>query len=214
MGLLDRLTPRRQEPDSSTRRSASVDDSVFGTKALPKFLTALASREQPVLLDLGPVVGPNVSFFGEHLGCKILVEDIYADLERHISGGRLDQFPTFIGGRLQHGANSIDGILCWDLLDYLEKPAAEVLAAQLSKILRPGGALFAMFGTVPPTAPRYTKFTIVDESNLRYRATPAAKGRGAVLASRDVQRMFDGLSVAESFLLKNQIREMLFRKPA
>ena len=66
---------------SSRRRSPSP---VFATKALRKFLTALTARESPVLLDLGPVVGSNVSFFGEQLGCKIFVEDIFADLDRHV----------------------------------------------------------------------------------------------------------------------------------
>ena len=60
------------------------------TKALRKFLTSLTSRESPVLLDLGPVVGSNVSFFGEQLGCKIFVEDIYADLDRHVREGKLE----------------------------------------------------------------------------------------------------------------------------
>ena len=51
----------------------------FPTKALRKFLSSLVLRESPVLMDLGPVVGPNVTFFGERLGCKILLEDLFAD---------------------------------------------------------------------------------------------------------------------------------------
>jgi hypothetical protein len=214
MGLLDRLAPRRADAAPAARASAVADESVFATKALPKFLAALTTREQPVLLDLGPVVGPNVTFFGEQLGCKIRVEDLFADLDRHVSGGRLEQFPQFISGRLQHEAESTDGILCWDLFDYLDKASAQVLAAQLTRILRPGGVLFAMFGTAPPGEPRYTKFTILDDTNLRYRTTPAARGRQTPMANRDIQRILEGLRVTESFLLKNNVREMLFRKPA
>ena len=40
-----------------------------------------------MLLDLGPVIGANVSFFGEQLGCKILVEDLYADIDRQRQHG-------------------------------------------------------------------------------------------------------------------------------
>jgi hypothetical protein len=214
MGLLDLLTPRRTETGVSAPRPAPADESVFSTKALPKFLAALASREQPVLLDLGPVVGPNVNFFGEHLGCKILVEDIFTDLDRHVRGGRLEQFSQFLAGRLRNDANSIDGILCWDILDYLDRPAADTLAAQLTRILRPAGVLFGMFASTASKEQTYNKFTIVNETSLRYRSTPAARGRQKVLANRDIQRMFEGLRVSESFLMKNQIREMLFRKPA
>ena len=71
-----------------------ADDPVFATKALHKFLQTLTSREMPVLLDLGPVVGSNVSFFGEQLGCKIFVEDIFADLDRHVREGKLESCPS------------------------------------------------------------------------------------------------------------------------
>src|SRR5262245_45085661 len=50
------------------------------TKVLPRFLAALAPLDAPVLLNLGPVVGQNIAFFGDRLGCKIFVEDILADL--------------------------------------------------------------------------------------------------------------------------------------
>ena len=45
-----------------------------------------------VLLDLGAVVGSNVSFFGEQLGCKIFVEDIYKELDRYAREDKLDAF--------------------------------------------------------------------------------------------------------------------------
>jgi hypothetical protein len=35
-----------------------------------------------------------------------------------------------------------------------------------------------------------------------------------VLANRDIIRLFGSLRVSDSFLLKNNLREILFRKPA
>ena len=87
----------------------------------------LTARELPVLLDLGPVVGSNVSFFGEQLGCKIFVEDIFADLDRHVREGKLDQLPEFLRKRFPQADGEVDGILCWDLIDYLDRPAAQQL---------------------------------------------------------------------------------------
>jgi hypothetical protein len=115
MGLLDRLAPRKSEPDVRPHGPASgpADDPVFATKALHKFLQTLTSRELPVLLDLGPVVGSNVSYFGEQLGCKIFVEDIFADLDRHVKGGTLDQLPAFLSTRFPQADGEVDGILCW-----------------------------------------------------------------------------------------------------
>jgi hypothetical protein len=215
MGLLDRLAPRKNEPDVlASSSSAPVDDPVFATKALRKFLSCLTSHESPSLIDLGPVVGSNVSFFGEQLGCKIFVEDIFADIDRHVRENKVDALPEFLSKRFPQESGSVDGILCWDLIDYLDRRAAQALATQLMRVLRPEGALLGFFGTAQPRDTRYTKFIVVDEGNLRYRPYPAARGRQAILLNRDIIKLFSQLRVSDSFLLQNNLREILFRKTA
>jgi hypothetical protein len=213
MGLWDRLGSRRPESDPSTS-GVTVVDPVYSTKALRKFLTAVTAKESPVILDLGPVVGGNVSFFGENLGCKIFVEDIFADLDRHVREGTTDALPDFLTKRFPQRDGTVDGVLCWDIMDYLDRPSAQALADQLTRLLRPEGALLAFFATTQVRDLRYTKYFIVDDLNLRYRPYSAARGRQAVLPNRDIIRLFTTLRVAESFLLQNNIREILFRKPA
>ena len=214
MGLLDLLPPRRGDADASQHPSASVADPVFATKALRKFLTFLASRELPVLIDLGEVVGSNVSFFDEQVGCKIFVEGIFADLDRHFREGKIDALASFLKGRFLQDDGTVDGILCWDVIDYLDKPAAQALAHELTRVLRPEGALLGFFGTAQPRDTRYTKYIIVDDVNLRRRSYPAARGRQPILLNRDIIRLFPGLRVSDSFLLHNNLLEILFRKPA
>ena len=215
MGLLDRLAPRRSDAEPAVAGAGiTTDDPVFATKALRKFLTSLTSRESPVLLDLGPVVGSNVSFFGEQLGCKIFVEDIYADLDRHVREGKLEVFADFLKKRFPQPDGAFDGILCWDLIDYMDRPAATELATHLTRVLRPEGALLGFFATTASPDMRYTKYIIVDEVNLKHRSYAAARGRQTSLLNRDIIRMFPGLRVADSFLLQNNLREILFRKPA
>jgi hypothetical protein len=215
MGLLDRIAPRKIDTDvRPTRPPVDVGDPVFSTKALKKFLVTLTSRASPVLLDLGPVVGSNVSFFGEQLGCKIFVEDIFADVDRHVREGKLEVLPGFFQRRFHQAAGTVDGILCWDLIDYLDKASAQALAVELMRLLRPDGALLGFFGTAQPRDTRYTKFIIVDDVNLRHRPYSAARGRQAILLNRDIIRLFSGLRVSDSFLLQNNLREILFRKTA
>lgn len=190
------------------------DDGLHTTRALRKFLSCLTSRQSPVLLDLGPVVGSNVSFFGEQLGCKIFVEDVFADVDRHVRQGALAAFPGFLAQRFGQADGSFDGVLCWNLFDYLDRPAAQALARQLVRLLRPEGALLAFFGTLQPRDTRYVKYVIVDESTLRHRPYASAGGRQAVFLNGDIIKMFDGLRVSDSILLKTNVREILFRKPA
>jgi hypothetical protein len=207
----------RRAPEPS-RPAAAVppalrEEPAYPTKALAKFLKLLRSHESPVLIDLGPVVGSNVSFFGEHLACRIRVEDIVADIDRHVKEGKLAELPKFLHSRFPQTADSVDGILCWDVLDFLDRPAAQALASSLTRLLRPGGALLGFFSTAENRAPVYTKYVVVNDTSLRYRTYPAARPRQRSLLNRDIIKLFDGLRVTDSFLMKNNVREILFRKP-
>jgi Methyltransferase domain len=214
VGLLDIIAARRSDLEPPPAPGPVVDESIFATKALAKFLTLLTARRSPVLLDLGPVVGSNVTYFGEQLGCKIFVEDIYADLDRHVRERKVESLPGFLSKRFPQADGTVDGILCWDLIDYLDKQSAQALADQLTRLLKPDGALLGFFGTAQPRDMNYTKYVIVGDVSLRHRQYSAARGRQAILLNRDIIRLFSGLRVSDSFLLKNNTREILFRKPA
>lgn len=201
------------ETDEGVRTEAPAHP----TKALAKFISSLQSRDQPVLLDLGPVVGSNLTFFGEQLGCKIFVEDLFKDIDRHAREGRADELPAFFEQRFSQADASVDGILCWDLLDYLDKKAAAVVARQLARLLKPEGALLAMFNASEPRETdetTFARFVVVDLTSIEYRRYPAVQRRGRALQNRDIQRMFEPLRIAEQFLLKTNMREVLFRRAA
>jgi hypothetical protein len=192
----------------------NVAEAAYPTKALHKFLASLQTNEGPLLLDLGPVVGSNVTFFGEQLGCRLRVEDLAKDIDRHVKENITEQLPEFFTKRFKEAPGTVDGILCWDILDYLDRPAAQALATALSALLRPEGCLLGFFSTADQSAPVYTKYVVVDESTLRYRTYPAPRPRRRSLLNGDIIKLFKTLRVTDSFLMKSKVREMLFRKPA
>jgi hypothetical protein len=215
MSLLDRLTPRRVEPQADAPLAAPEGEGPpCATKALRKFLATLSSRSLPTLLDLGPVVGANVSFFGEQLGCKVIVEDVYSEIERHLRDGSLHELPVTLAGRFPQADASVDGVLCWDVFDYLDRQASQVLAEQITRLLSPEGAILCFFGSSAPASAFYTKYVIVDDQSLRHRPYPASRARQGSLLNRDIIRLFPSLRVSDSYLMKNNVREILFRKPA
>jgi len=189
-------------------------ETVYASKTLPNFLSLVFSRPAPDVVDLGPVIGSNITFFGERVGCKIHIEDLYADIDRHVRQGEADQLPEFLSGRLALPDASVDAVLGWDVFDYLAPAAAGVLAGELVRLLRPGGVLLGFFGARASDDPRYTKYFIEDETHLRYRFYPSSCGRRWVLQNRDINMMFAGLEVYDSVLLKSGVREILFRKRA
>jgi hypothetical protein len=214
--LLGRLGARRpadEAPAAAAPVAPSSPGTVCPTKALRKFLTTLTSRANPVLLDLGPVIGSNVSFFGEQLGCKILVEDLYADLDRHGAGGD-EVLAAHFAKRFTQADRSVDGILCWDLIDFLPPLAAQAVAAQLTRVLAVDGALLGFFSTAAARDTTFTKFMVMDEQTLRHKPYGQVHARSRVLQNRDIIKLFEGLRVSDSFLLQTHLREILFRKPA
>lgn len=185
---------------------------VVRSPALARFLNVIEARGAAELLDLGPGIGPNIAFLGERIRCKIHVEDLYADLDRHVQMGTLDRFAQFLTTRLPLPDQSIDAVLCWDLFDYLEAGAATVLAGQLIRLLKPEGALHVLFSTVASGERGYTRYIIEDDEHLRYQPSPGACARQRILENRDIIRLFDRLRVSDSILLKSRLREMVFRK--
>ena len=205
---------RKDEPDHDTGAAKAP---VHSTKVLAKFITGLTGRSSPVLLDLGCVTGSNVTFFGERLGCKIIVEDLSKDIDRAVKDKTLSDLPAYFTKRFTQEDGSVDGVLCWDLFDYLDKNGAAALARQVVRLLRADGVALAFFNTHEPKEPEpaiYTKYVVVDQSSLQYRLYPAARGKQRPFQNRDIQRMFEPLRVTEQFLLKSHMREMLFRKAA
>ena len=216
MALSDLFGRPRKDKEGGAD-TADADAVIVPSRVLAPFLNGLAARQRPVLLDLGPVVGSNVTFFGEEVGCKIFVEDLSADIDRHVNEGTIQDLPAFFERRFPQESDTVDGILCWDIFDYMERPAAERLAGQLMRLLRPDGLLLAFFGTADPHSspnPTYTRHVVVDRGHLRHRPYQAARAKQKPSVNRDIQRLFEPLRIAENVLLKTNLREVLFRKPA
>lgn len=214
-GFLSRLgTVRRAEPIPPDAGSQADPDQcpVVHSRALRKFLAYLGSRPAPVLLDLGPVVGSNITFFGEQLNAKVYVEDLFADLDSHERDGRREELPASLLTRFSLEEGAVDGVLLWDIFDYLDRPAAQALATTLVRLLHNGGSLFGFFDSVSHVRRGFTKFTITDESHVRQQGYPSMVARQSSMPNRDIIKMFDGLSVSDSFLLQSGLREILFRK--
>jgi 2-methylcitrate dehydratase PrpD len=91
--------------------------------------------------------------------------------------------------------------------------APQALADQVTRLLGPDGAVLGFFGTVQNREPRFTKYVIVDQVHLSRRPYPSARPRQAVLLNRYIIKLFGTLRVSDSFLLHDNLREILFRKP-
>lgn len=210
--FMSRLGPRAQHSVGiATADSVVARGNVHSTRVFSDFVAALRVRSAPVVVDLGPVVGANVAFLGEQLACKLLIEDLLDKLPPPADGANDDgSLPP-----LSHQDGSVDGILCWDIFDYLGPRASRALAADLVRMLRPSGVVLLCYGTKNLPDPRRIKYEIVDQENLRCKFSDDVVPRPRRdLRGREVGSIFGPLIIASSVLLKSQVREVLLRKPS
>ena len=188
-------------------------EAVVPSKAFPKFLAALSHQPAPMtVIDFGPVIGSNVEFLGDRLGCKLLIQDLVSEFDRQRKSGATDGLSAALESRLQQEDASVDGVLCWDFFDFIDKATAQSVARHLTRILKPGGAIMGFFSSTNVERAPFTKYEIVDDQSLRHRHHPGAGGPKHTLQNRDIIKMFEGLVVSDSFLLKSNTREILLRK--
>ena len=195
------------------RAPKGADGTVVPSKAFPKFLAALSHQPEPTLvIDFGPVIGGNVEFLGDRLGCKLFIQDLVTEFDRFRKSGATEGLAAALESRLRQEDASVDGVLCWDFFDFLDKATAQVIARHLVRMVKPGGAIMGFFCTSNVERAAFTKYEIVDDQSLRHRHHPGAGGPKYTLQNRDIIKMFDGLIVSDSFLLKSNTREILLRK--
>ena len=197
----------------SNMNAFDSNSSTVRTLALSRFISYVRNQGGETILDFGPVVGGNVDFFDQELSCKIIVEDLFSDLEAFKGAEAIESLCRHFSDRLRCENSSIDGILCWDLFDYLDKASADVLVKQLLRALRPGGSVFGMFDMKKSNKPFFTKHLILDIDHLDYRTYDASRCKRSPWSSRDVIRLFSEFKVDETYLLNRRVLEMLFRKP-
>ncbi|HEX5070474.1 MAG TPA: hypothetical protein VFV78_09695 [Vicinamibacterales bacterium] len=212
MSPLFNWAAKKGEPVAPERPASLITENLSTSRALPKFIAALAHQSAPVLLDLGPVVGANVSFFGDRLACKMLIEDLHETIGGVITERAPETLATRLTDRISRVTGPVDGVLCWDVFDYLDRGSARALASSLRDVLAAGGVLHGLFGTVAQPASTRTRFIMQSETAVKCRTEPWLAASRHAYQTGEITRMFEGLTVVESVLLQNRTRETLFRK--
>ena len=204
------------EPASEKGTALSVPEQRVPTRAVGILVDALRGRESPLLLDLGRVVGDNVAFLTAELGCRLVVADLFADLDERSSAGERDgdQTGEWVAERIRAEPETVDAVLCWDTLEHLTGVEGQILAARLTRVLRPHGVLLLSFSGEWHTQPGYATYGIVDRSTLRRQFCAGVSRQKRVLTSREVTETFRNLSVVDACLLATRAQEMVFRKPS
>lgn len=195
-------------PAAGVETEAPHEDIFRTTYVLSDFVTEVRVRTAPVVVDLGPAIGANVSFLGQETACKLFIEDLLSRRSNGANGAGNGQ-----SLRLKQPDASVDGVLCWDVLDHFQPAARTVLAAELVRVLRPGGVLLVYHRVDGTPHPERVVYEIVGPRRLCVRRDDDAEvPLEPPLKHRELELMFGELAATKTVLLKSRMREVLFRK--
>ncbi len=197
-------SPSRTRRKRDTAHAAGTDRTPLRT--LASFLESSPGSGTPTLLDLGPALGSNIEFFGRH-GCKIFVEDF---LRNHLDRSK-DSPAEF--KPLNYADGSFDGILCWDIFDFLEPREAAPLLRHLCRLLKKKGMIIALFDARPQIQARaLVHHRITDDNGVIHEPIAGIRSRVYHLPNREIMKLFDHFSIIKSYFHKSKFREYLFQK--
>lgn len=195
------------------------------SNVLREFLWVLSDVQHGRLLDMGPVWQSTVNFFTDR-GFRVSTEDVLrswkefmAAAEENLRNAAVGEAteaisPAALADRFMQTAlcfppESLHAVLAWDVLDHLDAELLARVVARLYDVLRPGGAVLALFHSRP--AERFHRYRIVDNAfELLPAPPPAAHER--IFQNREILNLFGQFRSSKTFVGRDQLREGLFVK--
>jgi hypothetical protein len=209
------LPPPREAEISN---ASSVHLETRHSHGLDQFCASLEERPGLSILDLAGASQSTVSFVTNY-GHRLYSDDFVHQLDASFSDGDFYDNQTnprkverFLESVLTFEAESFDGALVWDTLQFLSVPLLQVVVERLHRILRPGSCMLAFFHSEEKidTIPTYS-YRISDHRNIslveRGRRRPAQ-----FFNNRSLEKLFQDFQSVKFFLTRDHLREVIVRR--
>ncbi|MDZ7790799.1 MAG: hypothetical protein U5L08_09985 [Xanthomonadales bacterium] len=204
----------------SSNAARPLDESGPEPIRAPLFAMAVEAFEDDrrhVVLDLGRARAGTVDLFGRYR-CRLDVVDLPSHLANLPSVDDEDgpkAVERWLDGLLPPArGESVDLVLCWNLLNYLPAAVIEALGRRLAERASPRARLHALIeyqATRMPAIP--ASFA---PAGLELLADPADSDRDAIPAPRyspkELEKRLPGFSSEKTMLLGNGMQEYLYRR--
>ena len=203
-----------QHPSTATTLFDREVVSTRASRGLEQFFTYLRGQAGLSILDLAGASQENINFI-TNLGHKLYSEDFVRSLDDIFGGedqsnaSRIDQF-------LRHTLNfeneRFDGVLVWDVLQYMTPTLLTATLERLRTIVRPQSYLLTYFHSdekaqqVP-----YYSFRIKDQQHLLL-AQRGMRKPAQIFNNRSLEKLFQHFESVKFFLTREQLREVIVRR--
>jgi hypothetical protein len=177
-----------------------------------RLVESLSEEKRSLVLDLGSARPETVSLLTP-FRCRLEIADVadgLADLDA-------EEDPALRAAKAEAllppaRAEPVDIVLCWDLLNYLQRPALSALMAAVAGRMRPGAfahVLIVYSGTRMPARP--SQFSPLPDGRLIELPASGEQRNAPRYSSDDLRRALRGFTAESVMLLKNGMQEFLFR---
>ena len=203
----------RQEEKPLPTEQGPAAPLIRRSSGLQEFWKEIQAPAGLQILDLGSASQANVSFI-TGLGHKIYTEDLLRTVQESALAEPLPEDTPweetrFFRENLNFREGQFDGIICWDLFDFLADPLVKPLVERLHRSLKPGGTLLTFFhtGQAGQEVP-LCQYRIQSEDTLR------VTGRGTVklhqtFHNRTIENLFRRFASLKFYLARDHLREII-----
>ncbi|HXS93087.1 MAG TPA: class I SAM-dependent methyltransferase [Candidatus Limnocylindrales bacterium] len=186
------------------------------SRGLEEFFSYIRDQSGLTILDLGGATQQNVSFI-TNLGHRLYSEDFLRILNETFgvedtvdqqNSGRIEYF---LRQALDYPEGHFDGVLIWDVLEYLAPALLSAVVERLQKIVRPKSYMLSFFHSDDKldAVPYYT-FRIQDV-NLLQVAQSGMHRPAQLFNNRSLEKLFVRFESVKFFLTREQLREVIVK---
>ena len=184
------------------------------SRGLEEFFTYIRDETGLTILELGGATQQNVSFI-TGLGHRLYSEDFVQlmnetfgaeDVADQSNPGRIDYL---LKQALDYPEAHFDGVLIWDVLEYLAPALLNAVVGRLRQITRPNGYMLAFFHSddKADAVPMYT-FRIQNMGELQM-AQRGTHRPPQLFNNRGLEKLFGDFSSVKFFLARDRLREVI-----
>jgi hypothetical protein len=191
---------------------ASADAGGVNAPLFRRLLELQNADRRAVVLDLGPARTETVALFSQ-FRCRLEFADL-GDCCEQLNAETdplllLQVLDSLLPRRRQEPT---DIVLCWDILNYLRRPALQALMARVAMRSRPGTLAHALIAYSEPRMPaRPDRYAALPDGRLVIRHTTGAECAAPRYTPEDLRHCLPDYTVESAMLLKNGMQEFLLR---
>ena len=186
------------------------------SRGLEEFFSYIRDQSGLTILDLGGATQQNINFITS-LGHRLYSENFLQILEETFgvddtvdqsNPGRIEYF---LRQTLDYPEGQFDGVLVWDVLEYLAPALFAAVVDRLRTVVRPKSYMLAFFHSDDKleTVPRYT-FRI-EEKNALQVAQQGARRPAQLFNNRRLEGLFGNFESVKFFLTRERLRELIVK---